>query len=28
MGPNIIADVDMLVNESDIFILKKSKEKN
>jgi len=27
MGPNIIVDVDMLVNESDIFIEKKSEEK-
>jgi len=26
MGPNIIANVDMLVNESDIFIEKKSEE--
>jgi len=27
MGPNIIVDVDMLVNGSDIFIEKKSEEK-
>jgi hypothetical protein len=28
MGPNIIVDVDMLVNEREIYIEEKSEEKN